>query len=119
MSRPRQKQLAAQAITALNAYARAQEYAHFGSELALESQKDLQRGKRLIELFNQTPDETYGITDQLLMLDVILNLPEQQILDVHTLKSKVREIADKFTDDKDFEHYRDELLSASLQELKK
>jgi len=114
----RQKQLAAQAISALNAYAQAQEYAHFGSELALESQKDLQRGKRLIELFNQAPDETYEITDQLLMLDVVLNLPDQQIVDVRTLKSRVREIADKFTDDKDFDHYRDELLAASLQELK-
>ena len=115
----RQKQLAAQAIAALNAYAQAQEYAHFGSELALEAQKDLQRGKRLIELFNQAPDETYEITDQLLMLDVVLNLPDQQIVDIQTLKSRVREIADKFTDDKDFNQYRDELLAASLQELKK
>lgn len=115
----RQKQLAAQAITALNAYAQAQQYAHFGSELALEAQKDLQRGKRLIELFNQAPDETYEIMDQLLMLDVVLNVPEQQIIDVRTLKSRVREIADKFTDDKDFNQYRDELLAASLQELKK
>lgn len=115
----RQKQLAAQAITALNAYAQAQEYAHFGSELALEAQKDLKRGKRLIELFNQAPDETYGINSQLLMLDIVLNLKDDQILDVGTLKNNVRTVADKMSDDKNFEQYRDELLKMSLQELKK
>ena len=115
----RQKQLAAQAISALNAYAQAQEYSHFGSELALEAQKDLQRGKRLIELFNQKPDETYDIAEQTLMLDVVLNVPNGQIIDVNTLKSRVREVASKLTDDKDFEKYRDELLGASIQEVKK
>ncbi len=115
----RQKQLAAQAITALNAYAQAQEYAHFGSELALEAQKDLKRGKRLIELFNQSPDETYTIRSQMLMLDIVLNLRDDQIIDVGTLKGNVRTVADKMSDDKDFEQYRDELLHMSLQELKK
>lgn len=115
----RQKQLAAQAVTALNVYAQAQEYAHFGSELALEAQKDLKRGKRLIELFNQAPDETYNINSQMMMLDIVLNLKDDQIVDIGTLKSNVRTVADKMSDDKDFEQYRDELLKMSLQELKK
>lgn len=115
----RQKQLAAQAVTALNAYAQAQEYAHFGSELALEAQKDLKRGKRLIELFNQAPDETYSINSQMMMLDIVLNLKADQVVDIGTLKSNVRTIADKMSDEKDFDQYRDELLAKSLQELKK
>jgi len=115
----RQKQLAAQAVTALNAYAQAQEYAHFGSELALEAQKDLKRGKRLTELFNQAPDETYSINSQMLMLDIVLNLKDDQIVDIHTLKSNVRTVADKMSDGKEFEQYRDELLAMSMQELKK
>lgn len=115
----RQKQLAAQAVTALNAYAQAQEYAHFGSELALEAQKDLRRGKRLIELFNQAPDETYNISSQMMMLDIVLNLKDDQAVDIGTLKSNVRTVADKMSDDKEFEQYRDELLAKSLQELKK
>ena len=115
----RQKELARHATTALNAYAQAQEFAHFGSELALEAQKDLKRGKRIVELFNQTPNEVYDINSQMLMLDIVLNLKDDQILDVKTLKSRVREFAGKLTDDKDFEHTRDELLAASTQELKK
>lgn len=115
----RQKELARLATTALNAYSQAQEFAHFGSELALEAQKDLKRGKRIIELFNQTPDEVYDINSQMLMLDIVLNLKDDQILDVKTLKLKVREFAGKLTDDKDFDRVRDELLAASIQEVKK
>lgn len=114
----RQKQLAAQAVTALNTYAQAQEFAHFGSELAVEAQRDLTRGKLLYELFNQAPDEVYTINSQLLMLDAVLSAKEDQVLDVKTLKAQVRAIADKLTDDKDFERLRDELLSASLPKVK-
>jgi F-type H+/Na+-transporting ATPase subunit alpha len=114
-----QKQLAAKTITALNTYTQAQEFSHFGSELALEAQKDLKKGKRLYELFNQTPDEVYPVNCQLLMLDAVLSLPEDQVLDIKKLKASVRAVADKLTDDKDFERLRDELLSVSVQELKK
>ncbi|MGH7142321.1 MAG: sodium-transporting two-sector ATPase [Candidatus Saccharimonadales bacterium] len=115
----RQKELSAQAISALNAYVQAQEFAHFGSELALEAQRSLKKGQRLYELFNQIPGETYSINAQMLMLDVILNLKDDQIVDIKTLKSNVKPLADKLSDDKDFERIRDELLSSSLQELKK
>jgi F-type H+-transporting ATPase subunit alpha len=115
----RQKKLAAQTITALNSYTQAQEFAHFGSELALDAQKELKRGKRIYELFNQSPDEVYSINSQLLMLDAVLNVPEDQVLDVKTLKANVRAIADKLTDDQDFERLRGELLELSLPEIKK
>lgn len=118
----RQKRLAAQAITALNAYAQAQEFAHFGSELAIEAQHDLMRGKRLYELFNQAPDEVYPIGSQLLMLAAVLQATEEQVLDIRSLKSHAREVADKLSDeqdDKEFERLRDELLAMSVQEMKK
>lgn len=115
----RQKQLAAVAVTALNAYAQAQQFAHFGSELALEAQKDLKRGKRLYELMNQAPDETYSINCQLLMLDIILNLKDDQIIDIKKLKSNVKTVAAKMERDEQFDQCRDELLSLCLEELKK
>lgn len=118
----RQKRLAAQTTSALNVYAQAQEFAHFGSELALEAQKDLVRGKRIYELFNQAPDEVYPVTSQLLMLDAVLTAKEDQVLDIKALKANVTAIADKLADDaddKEFERLRDELLLASVQEVKK
>lgn len=114
----RQKQLAAQAFGALNAYAQAQAYAHFGSELAIEAQKDLKTGKRLIELFNQTPNESYSIPSQLLMLDVVLNLKDDQIVDIKKLKSAAPDIAAAMADD-EFDKSRDALLAQCLEEIKK
>jgi F-type H+-transporting ATPase subunit alpha len=115
----RQKQLASQITLALNAFVQAQEFSHFGSELGSEARINLERGKRLYELFNQTPNETYTINAQMLMLDIILNLKEGQVLDIKTLKSKVEAIAGKLTDDKDFEKVRDELFEQSMQKAAK
>jgi F-type H+-transporting ATPase subunit alpha len=113
-----QKRLAAQTTMALNAFAQAQEFSHFGSELGTEAKTDLERGKRLYELFSQTPDETYTINAQILMLDIVLNLKVGQVLDIKTLKSKAETVASKMTDDKDFDHLRDELLGESVRGLK-
>jgi F-type H+-transporting ATPase subunit alpha len=114
----RQKKLAAQITLALNSFVQAQEFSHFGSELGAEAQRDLLVGKRLYELFNQAPDETYSVNAQVLMLDIVLNLKEGQSLDIKTLKSKAEAIASKMTDDTDFDHLHDELLATSIQELK-
>ena len=72
----------------------------------------------MYELFSQTPDETYTINAQILMLDIVLNLKVGQVLDIKTLKSKAETVASKMTDDKDFDHLRDELLGESVRGLK-
>jgi F-type H+-transporting ATPase subunit alpha len=115
----RQKQLAAQAMSALNAFNLAQEFAHFGSELALSAQRDLQRGKRIYELLTQAPDETYSTTAQTLMLDIVLNLEDNQVLDMKALKSQANELAQGIQSDKDYDKTRAELLQHSLVEMKK
>ena len=115
----RQKQLASQAQAALNSFNQAQEFAHFGSELALEAQRDLRTGKRIYELLTQTPSETYPALAQTLMLDITLNIQDGQVLDMKALKSSVIEYAGKITKDDDYEAVRDALMKQSLQELKK
>jgi len=115
----RQKQLASQTMTAVNAFRQAQEFAHFGSELALNAQKDLQRGKRIFELLSQAPNETYSIMAQLLMLDIVLNLEDGQVLDIKALKSHAPNFATQVEKDADYEKVRGSLLEHSLVELKK
>jgi F-type H+/Na+-transporting ATPase subunit alpha len=115
----KQKQLAAQTVTALNAYQQAEEFAHFGSELALNAQKDLQVGKRLYDLMGQGPDETYSTMSQVLMLDITLNTAEASVLDMHKMKQSVNDIAGKVTDDASYEKAREELLKTIAVELKK
>lgn len=115
----RQKQLAGQTVRALNAYAQAQEYAHFGSELALAARQDIERGKRIYELLNQAPHETYSLSSQMLMLDIVLNLGDNQLLDMKALKAAAHDYTGSLEDDAAFEAARAELLQKSLVEIKK
>lgn len=89
----RQKELAAQITKALAGYRTAEEFAHFGSEMGGGAAHDLLIGKRLYELMNQTPDETYTTVEQVLMLEIILQAPDDAVVDIRQLKTEVRPIA--------------------------
>ncbi len=115
----RQKKLNSQTLKALATYRQAKEYAHFGSELALESKKDLELGQRLQEILTQAPGENYSLLSQQLMLDVAFNLEDTDVLDVDNLKKSVDSIAKLVKKDEDFESLRDQLKAKSLVELKK
>jgi F-type H+/Na+-transporting ATPase subunit alpha len=115
----RQKQLAGQVFKTLTSYAQAQEFAHFGSELAVAAQQDLARGDRLYKLLNQIPGERYSFLAQTLMLDIALNLGEHESLDISAMKAAVAGFAQRIKDDKDYESIRDELKKKSLVEVKR
>ncbi len=109
----RQKALAAQMMKVLAAYRTAEEFAHFGSEMGGSAAHDLLLGKRLYELMNQTPDETYNPIEQVLMLDIILTAPDDAVVDVRQLKVEVRDIAATVKEDTDY----DKALAALRQKL--
>lgn len=115
----RQKALSGQMFKALTTYAQAQEFAHFGSELAVSARQDLARGEMLYKMLNQIPGERYGFTAQTLMLDIILNMQEGESISVELLKQHVVEAAAQIKEDKDFESVRDALKIKSSMELKK
>ncbi len=104
---------------ALTAYKQAQEYAHFGSELAVAAQNDLARGERLYKILNQAPGERYTLVQQALMLDIALGLSENESLNVDSLKSLVVEAGMAIKNDKEFEKARDALKAKSLVEVQK
>lgn len=105
----RQKDQGGKTLQALTAYAQAQEFSHFGSELALQTQQDLLRGQKLRELLTQVPGETYSLVAQQLMLDILLlpNLPQNLIISI--LKKMVNETAAKITKPEDYDAVRDSL----------
>jgi F-type H+-transporting ATPase subunit alpha len=105
----RQKQLASQVTTSLNAYAQAQEFARFGSEIALAATRELTRGKQIYDLLTQAVGETYSLMSQQLMLDILLGAQADEQVEVNTLKSKAAEFAAKITAPEDFEKVRGEL----------
>ncbi|HEX9594878.1 MAG TPA: sodium-transporting two-sector ATPase [Candidatus Saccharimonadales bacterium] len=117
----RQKSIGQRVFKQLASYNQAAEFSHFGSELALEAKKDLEMGRLLREAFTQAPGESYLPMAQQLIFENILSLPEGAVLDVAKMKGLANEYAAKVKDDKDdkaFETARQELLKASLIELK-
>lgn len=112
----RQKGHTVAALKALATYRQAEEYAHFGSELALSAHKDLARGKSILELFSQPPTVTYNFMEQQLMFDIVLNLDDTSMLDVKKMKQHVRELAPQVTGDDNFEQIRDQLQALSMLE---
>ncbi len=114
----RQKKLASQTLKLLADYRLAEEFSHFGSELALEAKRALETGKKLFELFTQGPTDTYSLMAQQLMLDIVLNAENAALIDVGTLKLNVRECATKITTEEQFDPVRDELLQKCSIQLK-
>jgi F-type H+/Na+-transporting ATPase subunit alpha len=105
----RQKQLASQVTTALNAYAQAQEFARFGSEIAVVAARELSRGKQIYDLLTQSIGETYNLMTQQLMLDILLGAQADEQIQVNVLKSKAADFAAKITKEEDYERIRNEL----------
>lgn len=115
----RQKALSAQMFKALTTYAQAQEFAHFGSELAVSAKQDLARGELLYKLLNQIPGERYTLTAQAIMLDIVLNMQEGESISIESLKRAAVEEAAQVAKDTDFDSVRDVVKTKSLVEAKR
>ncbi len=114
----RQKALAAQILKILADYRQAEEFSHFGSELAIEAKRALLTGKQLFEVLTQSPSETFSLMAQQLIFDIVLNLADGEEVDLHLLKEKAPEYAVKVVKDDDFEPTRDQLKAECTVELK-
>lgn len=115
----RQKSLAAATLKTLAVYREAEEFSHFGSELALESKIALEKGKNIFKILNQGPSQIYSLYEQQLMMDIVLNSDPEVKLDIEALKANVGEAAAKIQKEEDFDKVRDELRTKSTVELKK
>lgn len=110
----RQKKLAAQTLKLLADYRQAKGYARFGTELSDEARHALQTGKQVFELLTQTPSDTFSVTAQQLMLDIILNAHPEDHVDVVALKLNANEFAAKVTSDEQYEQAKNELKARGM-----
>ncbi len=115
----RQKKLASQTLKLLADYRTADEFSHFGSELAAEAKHALEAGKNIFAALTQSPTDIYPFMSQQLMLDIILNNEAGALLDVNQLKLNVNEYSVKITKDEEYDKVRDELKKRCVVELKK
>jgi F-type H+-transporting ATPase subunit alpha len=114
----RQKAQASQILKTLADYRQAEEFSHFGSELAVEAKRALATGQRIFSVVTQSPSDTFSMLAQQLMLDIVLNLGDGEEIDINSLKLHVREAAAKIKREEDFDGVRDQLKAACLIELK-
>lgn len=115
----RQKEFASTTLKLLAEYRQAEEFAHFGSELALESKNVLEKGQNVLKILSQGPTDTHHLMTQQLMMDIVLNAGENEKVDVESLKAEAGGFAEKIKDDKDYDKVRDELKKKTQVEIKK
>lgn len=117
----RQKSLASQALKTLAAYREAEEFSHFGSELALEAKKALETGKMIFKVLTQSPSQVFSFNAQQLMLDIVLNREDGSQIDIEKMQASVSEIAAKISDNTEeaYEKAKEELKKIAVVELKK
>jgi F-type H+-transporting ATPase subunit alpha len=115
----RQKSLAAQTLKVLADYRQAEEFSHFGSELALEAKKAFATGKRIFEILTQGPGDTYSLLEGQMLFDIVLNLGDNEEVDINALKLNAKKFSPNIKDEeKDYDKVRDEVKAASLIEIK-
>jgi F-type H+/Na+-transporting ATPase subunit alpha len=110
----RQKELAAKALKTLADYRQADEFSHFGAELAVEARLVLASGKRILKILTQGPGGTFSLMSQQLMFDIVLNLRPNEDVDIGLLKANAPAYAAKITKDEDFASMRDQLKATCL-----
>lgn len=117
----RQKDLASQTLKTLAAYREAEEFSHFGSELALEAKKALDTGKILFKVLTQSPTQVFSFMAQQLMLDIVLNREMEDQIDVAKMQENANAIAEKIKDDTEvaYESAKSELKKLAVVELKR
>jgi F-type H+-transporting ATPase subunit alpha len=99
----RQKKQNADVFKALTSFSQAQEFSRFGTELALQAQKDITLGNQLHALMTQIPGETYSVVAQQLMIDTVLDPRANIGIRIPELKQAVKEIAAQVKGEEDYE----------------
>lgn len=109
----RQKQLSGALFKKLAEYRRAAEFAHFGSEISVESRQAIQLGQLINEAFRQAPSELFSLVEQQLLLEVVLASAGQRKLNVPLLKKEVRSAAPTVKIEADIDMLVPQLLQAT------
>lgn len=111
----RQKDQNSKLLKAQAAYTQAQEFSHFGAELADTAKADITRGDWLREAYTQIPGETYNLMAQQLIMDTVLESPPTVKIDVPLLKRQSIELAKEVKTDADFDKVKMKLRQQVTQ----
>jgi F-type H+-transporting ATPase subunit alpha len=109
----REKVVSGSLFKQLVAYRTAQEFSHYGSELADETKHTLQLGQMIYETLRQPPADLYTLAEQQLMLEAVLLSKGERTLNISALKQSAHELAPNMVDVSD-EQWQEQ-ISALLE----
>ena len=107
----RQKQLSTALFKALAKYHQAEEFSHFSTQLSDETRIDLNRGKHLYEALQQPPSQLLNLTEQQILLEVIMSNETDLAVDVAGIKSVLSKRALEVKTEEDFDRIEAELTT--------
>lgn len=99
----RQKKQNAELFKILADFDQAEQFAHFGTEMAASSQMALTRGHKIREYFTQKPNEVIRLLAQQLAIDVLLDDVDVNSMDINQLKQLTNQGAQQIKTDADYE----------------
>jgi F-type H+-transporting ATPase subunit alpha len=114
----RQKEIAGRILKTLASYRQAEEFSHFGSELAADARRDLEKGKQLFEMMTQAPGEYYNLMEQQLLLQALLDAEQGAVIDISKMKRVVKELSQEVTGDENFDEVLKKLISQTSVSFK-
>lgn len=97
------KNLAFRVSKKLADYHEAREFAHFTSNMAVETQHNLALGERLIDGLKQTPDQLFTLVEQQVMLAAALQADSSLTIDMEGLKKELRQQSFNLRSNQDFQ----------------
>jgi F-type H+-transporting ATPase subunit alpha len=108
----RQKRLSSTLFKTLARYKQAEEFSHCGSSLSKEAGIDLELGRQIYQVLQQSATERHGLIEQQLMLETVLLGAGEADIDIVGLKEAAKKQASKAKKEEDFDHIEKELLHA-------
>lgn len=107
----RQKRLSSTLFKTLARYKQAEEFSHFGSSLSKDAQVDLNLGKQIYAVLQQTATERRSLIWQQLMLETVLLGGGATELDIVAMRDEAEKYSTKVKDEKDLDEYEKKLLA--------
>ena len=99
----RQKQLTSGLFQRLAKYHQAEEFSHFGSSLSKEASIDLKLGKQIYAALEQAPEQLLSLSQQQVLVEVIMMGKGEAEIDIPGLKEAVRKEAKVIKEEKEYD----------------
>jgi F-type H+-transporting ATPase subunit alpha len=110
----RQKQISTLLFKQLAQYRQAEEFAHFGADMAPETKQALEFGRLVYDIFHQPANELYSLPEQQLIFETILANNGKYKINTPLLKKLVKDMGPQLNNQMDLAATGQQLLQSVI-----